>query len=115
MTVVELMETVLPGNDRRVVKLAQSKLEEMGVEFHLGDAVESVERSEHGRMLSTLRSGAVIESEIVMSAVGRVPNSADLGFSEVGLRLRPPRAQGRRALPHQRARASTRSATSSAG
>ena len=85
MTVVELMETVLPGNDRRVVKLAQSKLEEMGVEFHLGDAVESVVRSEHGRMLSTLRSGAVIESEIVMSAVGRVPNSADLGFSEVGL------------------------------
>jgi dihydrolipoamide dehydrogenase len=85
VTVVELMEQVLPGNDRRVVKLAQSKLEEMGVEFYLGDAVESVVRSEHGRMLSTLRSGTVLESQIVMSAVGRVPNSADLGFSEVGL------------------------------
>ena len=87
VTVVELMEQVLPGNDRRVVKLAQAKLEEMGVEFHLGDAVESVARSEHGRMLSTLRSGAVLESEIVMSAVGRVPNSADLGFEEVGVHL----------------------------
>ncbi len=87
VTVVELMEQVLPGNDRRVVKLAQTKLEEMGVEFHLGDAVESVARSEHGRMLSTLKSGTVLESEIVMSAVGRVPNSADLGFAEVGIQF----------------------------
>ncbi|MGV8082277.1 MAG: dihydrolipoyl dehydrogenase [Coriobacteriia bacterium] len=79
--VVELMEQVLPGNDKRVVRLAQSKLEEMGVEFHLGDAVESVERVS-GRMRSTLRSGAVLESDIVMSAVGRVPNSAGFGFAE---------------------------------
>lgn len=82
--VVELMEQVLPGNDKRVVKLAQSKLEAMGIEFHLGDAVETVERVD-GRMRSTLRSGAVLESDIVMSAVGRVPNSAGFGFQEVGL------------------------------
>ena len=85
VTVVELMEQVLPGNDRRVVKLTQSKLEEMGVEFHLGDAVDGIERRADGRMLSTLRSGGVLESDIVMSAVGRVPNSMDLGFQQVGL------------------------------
>ncbi len=84
VTVVELMEQVLPGNDRRVVRLAQAKLEEMGVVFHLGDAVEGVERVGE-RMRSTLRSGATIESDIVMSAVGRIPNSAGFGFEEVGL------------------------------
>ncbi len=84
VTVVELMDQVLPGNDKRVVKLVQAKLEELGVEFHLGDAVESVAR-ENGRMVSTLRSGTAIESDIVMSAVGRVPNSFGLGFQEVGL------------------------------
>ncbi|NTW28303.1 MAG: dihydrolipoyl dehydrogenase [Coriobacteriia bacterium] len=84
VTVVELMDQVLPGNDKRVVKLAQSRLEAMGVEFHLGDAVESVKRAD-GRMLSTLRSGAVLESDIVMSAVGRVPNSAGFGFAEAGV------------------------------
>ncbi len=83
--VVELMDQVLPGNDKRVVKLAQSKLEEMGVEFHLGDAVESVERGADGRMRATLRSGGVLESDIVMSAVGRVPNSSGFGFEEAGL------------------------------
>lgn len=83
--VVELMDQVLPGNDKRVVKLAQSKLEEMGVEFHLGDAVESVERGADGRMRATLRSGGVLESDIVMSAVGRVPNSAGFGYEEAGI------------------------------
>jgi len=79
------MDQVLPGNDKRVVKLAQAKLEEMGVEFHLGDAVESVERGDNGRMRATLRSGGVLESDIVMSAVGRVPNSAGFGFEEAGI------------------------------
>lgn len=83
--VVELMEQVLPGNDKRVVRLAQSRLEEMGVEFHLGDAVESVERTGSGRMKATLRSGGVLEADVVMSAVGRVPNSAGFGFEEAGI------------------------------
>ncbi len=85
VTVVELMEQVLPGNDKRVVKLAQSKLEEMGVTFHLGDAVEGVSRSSDGRMSATLRSGGLLEADIVMSAVGRVPNSADFGYEEAGI------------------------------
>ncbi|MBN2847911.1 MAG: dihydrolipoyl dehydrogenase, partial [Coriobacteriia bacterium] len=84
VNVVELMEQVLPGNDKRVVKQTQAALEEMGVVFHLGDAVEVVERVD-GRMRSTLRSGAVLESDIVMSAVGRVPNSAGFGFEEAGV------------------------------
>jgi dihydrolipoamide dehydrogenase len=56
----------------------------MGVEFHLGDAVESVQRR-GARMRSTLCSGLVLESDIVMSAVGRVPNSAGFGFETIGL------------------------------
>ncbi|MDZ4180823.1 MAG: dihydrolipoyl dehydrogenase [Coriobacteriia bacterium] len=86
VVVVELMEQVLPGNDKRVVKLAQAKLEELGVEFHLGDAVETIER-DGDRMRATLRSGAVLESDIVMSAVGRIPNSAGLGFAEAGVEM----------------------------
>ncbi len=84
VTVVELMEQVLPGNDRRVVKATQSALEGMGVHFFLGDAVESVAR-EGGRMRATLRSGAVVEADIVMSAVGRVPNGAGFGYEEAGI------------------------------
>ena len=84
VTVVELMDQVLPGNDRRVVRLVQEKLEEMGVTFWLGDAVESVERV-NARMRTKLTSGEIIESDIVMSAVGRVPNTEGFGFEDVGL------------------------------
>ncbi len=40
---------MLPGNDKRVVKATQAALEEMGVEFLLGDAVEHdfVDRIQH--------------------------------------------------------------------
>ncbi len=86
VAVVELMEQVLPGNDRRVVKQTQASLEAMGVEFYLGDAVERVERAGE-RMSSTLRSGTTLESDVVMSAVGRVPNSAGFGFEEAGIEL----------------------------
>ncbi len=86
VTVVELMEQVLPGNDKRVVKATQAALEEMGVEFLLGDAVESVERV-GDRMRSTLRSGSIVESGIVMSAVGRVPNGVGFGFEEAGIEM----------------------------
>ncbi len=85
VSVVELMDQVLPGNDKRVVRLAQTKLEEMGVEFHLADAVETVERGAEGRMRATLRSGATLAADVVMSAVGRVPNTSGLGFEEAGI------------------------------
>lgn len=85
VTVVELMEQVLPGNDKRVVRLAQQHLEAMGVEFRLGDAVESVSRGADGRMAAVLRSGEELLADIVMSAVGRVPNSADFGFEAAGI------------------------------
>jgi dihydrolipoamide dehydrogenase len=84
VTVVELTEHVLPGNDRRVVKAVQSHLEEMGIRFYMGDAVEGVERRS-GRMHATLRSGEVLEADVVLSAVGRVPNGAGFGFEEVGI------------------------------
>lgn len=83
--VVELMDQVLPGNDKRVVKLTQAKLEDLGVQFDLGDAVEAVERASSGRMRATFRSGVVHECDIVMSAVGRVPNSQGFGFEEAGI------------------------------
>jgi dihydrolipoamide dehydrogenase len=86
VTVVELMEQILPGNDKRVVKTTKGALEQMGVEFYLGDAVEVVER-DGDRMRSTLRSGEVIESDIVMSAVGRKPLSEGLGFPEAGVEM----------------------------
>ncbi len=84
--VVELMEQVLPGQDRRVARVTQEALEAMGVSFSLGDAVDEVHRAD-GRMYARLRSGGMFECDVVLSAVGRQPDSAGFGFEEAGVEL----------------------------
>jgi len=84
--VVELTPTVLPGNDKRVQKAAQSALEAMGVTFYLGTKADTVEQ--YGEtMVTTLQDGTMLETDIVLSAVGRMPNSAGLGFAESGIEM----------------------------
>lgn len=84
--VVELMPTVMPGNDKRVIRAAQAALEELGVTFYLGTKVSSMEEVDGG-MRVALESGETIEVDIVMSAVGRMPNSEGLGFPEAGIEM----------------------------
>lgn len=86
VTVVELMPTVLPGNDKRVTRAMQEAAEGLGVEFRLGNKVETIERV-GTTMRSMLDTGEVIESDVVFSAVGRKPRSEGLGFPEAGIEM----------------------------
>jgi len=84
--VVELMPSVLPGNDKRVQKAAQAALEAMGVRFYLGQAAEAI--AQYGdRMETTMPDGTIIETDYVLSAVGRKPLSEGLGFPEAGIEM----------------------------
>lgn len=84
--VVELMPAVLPGNDKRVQRAAQEALETLGVVFHLGQSASSVEqRGDH--MYTELPDGQVIETDYVLSAVGRKPRSEGFGFPEAGIEM----------------------------
>jgi dihydrolipoamide dehydrogenase len=84
--VVELTPTVLPGNDKRVQKAAQAALEAMGVTFYLGTKTDTV--AQYGDVMeTTLENGTMIETDIVLSAVGRMPNSAGLHTDKAGLEM----------------------------
>ena len=87
VTVVELTPTVLPGNDKRLTRVVQDALERMGVTFHLGVSASTVEEGEDRLMTTTLSDGTVLESDIVLSAVGRKPNSEGLGVEAAGLEM----------------------------
>lgn len=84
VTVVELTQQVLPGNDRRVARAAQRALEQRGVRFILGEAVVSVEQRGE-RVEAALRSGVTLEADVVLSAPGRVPASGGLGLEAAGV------------------------------
>lgn len=84
--VVELTPAVLPGNDKRVQRAAQDALEKMGVVFHLGQAATSV--GQFGdKMVTEMPDGQMIETDYVLSAVGRKPLSEGFGFPEAGIAM----------------------------
>jgi dihydrolipoamide dehydrogenase len=87
VTVVELTPTVMPGSEKRVQRAVQTALEEMGIEFRLGSKVEKVEAIGEHAVRATLDSGAEFEVDYVLSAPGRMPNSAGLGYPEAGIEM----------------------------
>lgn len=54
--------------------LLQSRLAALGVQWHLGTGVQSVERAENGFVL-TLANGTTLKADVVLSAVGLKPRT----------------------------------------
>lgn len=87
VTVVELADSLLPGNDKRVTRALATSLEERGVTIHTGTSVTAVAPVEANadRLTVTLSNGDTIETDVLMSAVGRVPHTLGFGFEECGI------------------------------
>ena len=85
VSVVELSPTLLPGNDKRVTRALASALKEQGIDIYTEISVASVEEIADRRVRAHLSNGETIEADVLLSAVGRIPNTADFGFQEVGL------------------------------
>ena len=90
VTVVELMPQVMPVEDIEISKLAQKQLEKAGIKFLLEAKVTKVEKSTKG--VSThieLKDGSteIIKSDRLISAVGVMGNTENLGLEALGVEL----------------------------
>ncbi len=89
VTVVEFLDRILPGMDNEVCRQSQRLLEKQGIAFKLGSKVTGVDAS--GAVLKAsvepAKGGAaeVIETDVVLVAIGRVPFTDGLGLEEVGV------------------------------
>jgi len=90
VTVVEYLDRILPGMDSDVAKAFQRLLEKQGFAFKLASKVMGALASKSGVALSVepAAGGAAEEiiSEIVLVAVGRVPNTEGLGCEAAGIK-----------------------------
>jgi dihydrolipoamide dehydrogenase len=91
VTVVEFMDTVLPGMDAEVRRQAQRLLEKQGMTFKLSSKVTAIDMSGK-RLKATIepaKGGAaeMIEADVVLVAIGRVPYTDGLGLKEIGVKL----------------------------
>jgi dihydrolipoamide dehydrogenase len=88
VTVLEYLERILPGMDAEMSREAERIFEKQGIEFKLGARVTSAKRS--GDTVSVGIDGqASVECDRVLLAVGRVPNTDELGLESVGIELDP--------------------------
>ena len=85
VTVVELAKSLLPWFDKRVGRTLTRDLQAQGIEMILGNSVESVTQASDGTVAAQLADGREITADVIMSAVGRVPNTKDIGLEEAGL------------------------------
>ncbi|HET9574220.1 MAG TPA: dihydrolipoyl dehydrogenase, partial [Methyloceanibacter sp.] len=90
VTVVEMLPRPAPGLDAEVAKALQRVLEKQGIAFKLGTKV--VKADTKGRNVKlTLEPAAggkseTLECDVVLVAVGRIPNTQGLGLAELGVK-----------------------------
>jgi dihydrolipoamide dehydrogenase len=86
VTVLEFLDRILPGMDAELATEAQKLFTRQGLEFRLGCRVTGA-RVQGDACIVETAGAAPLQCDRVLVAVGRVPNTDDLGLDTVGLQL----------------------------
>jgi pyruvate/2-oxoglutarate dehydrogenase complex dihydrolipoamide dehydrogenase (E3) component len=84
VVVIEAMAQIVGTEDRDVAEALQTILELEGIEFHLETKVEHV-AGQKGAVVVSVSGGQKIVGTHLFVAVGRKPNTDDLGLESVGV------------------------------
>jgi glutathione reductase (NADPH) len=88
VTLVQRSNQVLRGFDEDIRSFLGEELERRGIDLRCARTIRRIEAS--GADLTVeLSDGQRVEADLVLSAVGRVPNTRGLGLEEVGVELGP--------------------------
>jgi len=89
ITVVELMDQLLPGTDPDLVRVVQKRLKADGADIHLKSKAVKLDKSGGKAKVTIDTEGKeqVVEAETVLVAVGFKPNSTAMGLDDVGVKL----------------------------
>ena len=89
VTVVEFLTRIAAIFDEDITQALQKLLQKQGLKFHLGTGVELAEKTKTGIKLTAAKGdkSLELEAEKVLVAVGRKPNTDDLGATEAGVEL----------------------------
>jgi dihydrolipoamide dehydrogenase len=91
VTVVEFLDRITPGIDGEIGKAFQRILTKQGFSFQLSTKVVGVEKAKTGLKVTVEPAAggdkSVIETDIMLVAIGRVPYTAGLGLETVGVTL----------------------------
>jgi dihydrolipoamide dehydrogenase len=90
VTVIEALDRILPLEDADSSALVERSFQKRGMDFHTGAVVESAEVAKGSVKLDFKDNKSqqqTLKVQHVLSAVGRVPNTNDLGLDDAGVEL----------------------------
>ncbi|MDL5156819.1 dihydrolipoyl dehydrogenase [Actinomycetospora termitidis] len=86
VTIVEALPHLVPNEDEFLSKSLERQFRKRKIAFKIGTKFTGVEQSADAVTIS-LENGEQIEADLLLVAVGRGPNTADLGYEEQGVTL----------------------------
>ncbi|HMO02368.1 MAG TPA: Si-specific NAD(P)(+) transhydrogenase [Oligoflexia bacterium] len=85
VTIIDLRKQLLGFLDEEIVEGFQYKLRSMGVTLRLGEEVQNCSSRGDGQVITELKSGKIVVSDVVLISAGRVSATADLGLEKIGI------------------------------
>lgn len=87
VTIVEFMPRIVPVEDEDISKQLEKSLKKSGIKIMTNSEVTAVDTSGSGvkAIVKTQKGEETIEADILLSAVGVVPNTENIGLEEVGI------------------------------
>ncbi|MDA4124389.1 MAG: dihydrolipoyl dehydrogenase [Thaumarchaeota archaeon] len=89
ITIVEVMDQLMPGSDPEVVRVVHRKLEGKGAKVYLKSKVDRIDKS--GAVakvdVSTPEGKVSLEVDRVLVSVGRKPNTEKMGLQTMGVQV----------------------------
>lgn len=89
VTIIEMLDRILPVEDREVSETLAKSFKKRGVEIHTGAVVESAKPGKDGVTVTITKDGKKIEmkADKVLSAIGVTGNIEGIGLEELGIEI----------------------------
>ncbi|MER7420705.1 dihydrolipoyl dehydrogenase [Micromonospora peucetia] len=85
VTIIEALPRLVAAEDEESSKALERAFRKRKINFKVGKPFEKVEKTDKGVKV-TIAGGETVEAELLLVAVGRGPNTADLGYEQQGVK-----------------------------
>ncbi|HET8867316.1 MAG TPA: dihydrolipoyl dehydrogenase [Agrococcus sp.] len=86
VTIIEGLPHLVANEEESVSKQFERAYKKRGIQFKLGARFSGVTQDDSGVHVS-LETGETVDADLLLVAVGRGPNTADVGYEEVGIAM----------------------------
>jgi dihydrolipoamide dehydrogenase len=86
VTIIEALPHLVPNEEEAASKALERAFRKRGIEFVLGTRFASATQDDSGVQV-TLEDGRTFDADLLLVAVGRGPNTADMGYEDVGIAM----------------------------